>query len=393
MQKSASANGSLAITGNKSASNRTPRQINRNLIFSLIRMWQPVSRAELSRRSGLRRSTVSLIVEELIREQWVFEGEVGKLPRGRRPVLVQLNEQRGVLAVDIHPTQTTIAIADLTGKTTVHSVVDLGLEQKDALQTIVQGLQRLIKEHQGMSFVGVGVCLPGRVDPAQEASIFAPRLKWPSMDIKEQVGKGTGLPVEMDNVANACALAEVWFGDSDANDGLIVVNVSEGIAVGIFANREILRGQKGMAGEFGHIQLQADGGVPCACGNVGCWETLASNTAALRYHRELAGEHAAPSFGLLVKLAMGGQPAAVEALTRSAKELGRGMRVLLSGLAPREIVIVGEMAEAWSLLGPIVEAEMQRGMTAPAPVLRCTPGGEDARLRGAVALILSKGSV
>src|SRR5437879_1379730 len=94
---------SFTFTRKQSASNKTPRQINRNLVFNLIRTRQPISRADLARVSGLQRSTVSLIVEDLIKERWILEGSTGRLPRGRRPTFLELNHQRTVIALDIHP--------------------------------------------------------------------------------------------------------------------------------------------------------------------------------------------------------------------------------------------------------------------------------------------------
>lgn len=391
-QKHSFTSGPFALSRVGSATNRTPRQINRNFIFNLIRRWQPISRADLARHSGLQRSTVSLIIEDLVREGWLFEGATGSLPRGRRPVLIQLYDRRGVVALDVHPSRTAIAITDLSGKIVARKVIVPPKDPMRTLNAICTEICMLIAKHKEKSFMGVGICLPGRTDP-DSLSIFAPRLDWPVAKLKARVARATRLPVEMDNVANACALAEVWFGDSDANDGLVIVNVSEGISIGIFVNGRILRGCRGMAGEFGHVQLQAEDGILCACGNRGCWETLASNTAALRYHRELAGKNAAASFDLLIKAALNGQPTAVQAITRSAVQLGGGIRILLSGLAPREIVIVGELAAAWSLLAPIVEKEITRDCLIKIPKLRCTSDGNDSRLRAAAALVLSEWSV
>jgi predicted NBD/HSP70 family sugar kinase len=393
MQKKQSKSGAFTLSKVQIATNRTPRQINRNFIFNLIRTWQPVSRADLARRSGLQRSTVSLIIEDLVKEGWVFEGATGEAPRGRRPVLIQLHDRLEVIALDIHPSRITIAITDLSGKILVRRVIVPPKRPNMALVAISDGICQLIAEHKKHSFIGIGICLPGRTDPKTQLAIFAPRLDWPIASLKSQVARATGLPVEMDNVANACALAEVWFGDSDANDGLIVVNVSEGISIGIFVNGKILRGYQGMAGEFGHVQLRAEGGVLCACGNRGCWETLASNTATLRYYRELSGKKAEFSFDLLIEQALDGQRSAVEAIARSAVQLGRGIRVLLSGLAPREVVIVGELAAAWSLFAPIVEKEIRRDCLIKIPNIRCANDGNDSRLRAAAALILSEVSV
>src|SRR3984885_7891952 len=105
----------FSFTNKLSASNKIPRQINRNLLFNQIRARQPISRADLARVSGLQRSTVSLIVEELLAARWIVEGSVGQLPRGRRPTFLNVNSQRGVLALDIHPSQTTLAVTDLSG--------------------------------------------------------------------------------------------------------------------------------------------------------------------------------------------------------------------------------------------------------------------------------------
>src|ERR1700684_4320221 len=108
----------LDFTNTQVASSETARDINRGVILNLIRRRQPISRAELARISGLQRSTVSLITEQLIQERWVVYGPTGRLPRGRRPTFLRLNDQRAIIGVDIRPSQTTIALADVNGKFT-----------------------------------------------------------------------------------------------------------------------------------------------------------------------------------------------------------------------------------------------------------------------------------
>jgi predicted NBD/HSP70 family sugar kinase len=380
-----------ASHGKQSASRTTPRNINRSLIYDLVRTRQPISRAELSRRTGLQRSTVSIIVEELIARRWIVEGEIGQLPRGRHPTMIQLNQQRGVLAMDIHPSEVTIAFADLGGRVISQNVFAFPADPAKAIATVLAGMRKVMKAHQGMQFDGVGICVPGRTDRNLQKFIFAPRLHWPIAELRSKIQRSTGLPVEMDNVANACVLAEVWFGDSDSAHDLVVVNVSEGIGIGIFANGRILRGHRGMAGEFGHVQLFPEPGLLCECGNYGCWETLASNTAALRYFRGAAASSEKDlGFVELVRIALAGDTAAVEALTRMASYLGRGIRMVISGLDPREVVIVGDLSAAWHLMEPVIHGEMKRNSLLSAPLLRRTNHGNSARLRGAVALILSK---
>lgn len=386
----------FSFTNKVSASNKIPRQINRNLIFNQVRTRQPISRAELARVSGLQRSTVSLIVEELLSDRWIVEGSMGRLPRGRRPTFLNVNNQRGVLALDVHPFQTTLAVADLGGRIVTRHVLALPDDPQQVVGAIVAAIQNIISECRDRSFDGIGISLPGRLDrtaggPGAERqrtgkTIFAPNIHWPIEDIKSRVEEATGLPVVADNVANACALSEVWFGDSDGMHDLVVVNVSEGLGTGIFANGRILRGEGGSAGEFGHVQMDPDG-LQCGCGSRGCWETLGANPAALRYYRDKAGVPC-PSFEELLKLTENGDPAAVESIEKMCAALGRGLHMIASALAPSEIVVVGDITGIWHRAGSLIDAAMHRFPLATAPRLRPAQDGNKARLRSAVALVM-----
>jgi predicted NBD/HSP70 family sugar kinase len=381
---------SFTFTRKQSASNKTPRQINRNLVFNLIRTRQPISRADLARVSGLQRSTISLIVEDLIRDRWVLEGATGRLPRGRRPTFLELNHHRAVISVDIHPAQTTVAVTDLGGRIVAQQVVNLPADPNRAIPTIIAIIKKLIANHTDISFDGIGISLPGRADPQQQKLIFAPNLKWPVLSLKSKIQRATGLRVEMDNVANACALSEVWFGDSDGLHDLVVVNVSEGIGTGIFSNGQLLRGANGMAGEFGHVEMEHDG-RPCGCGSRGCWETVASNRAGLRYYHEFGGNGAVPNFAALVKMAQSDDEVAIKALEKMSLYLGRGLRMIASALAPSEIIVVGDITSAWHMFGPMIEEELKHNAIAKPPRLRPSFEGNTARLRSAVALVMNPG--
>jgi predicted NBD/HSP70 family sugar kinase len=386
----------FSFTNKISASNKIPRQINRNLIFNQIRTRQPISRADLARVSGLQRSTVSLIVEELLKDRWIVEGSMGRLPRGRRPTFLNVNGQRGVLALDIHPSQTTLAVADLGGRIIAQSLIPLPEDPQRVNTAIVSAIQQIIAANSDRSFDGIGISLPGRLDlnPARSAPgrprsskpIFAPNVRWPIADITSRVEQATGLRVVADNVANACALSEVWFGDSDGMHDLVVVNVSEGLGTGIFTNGRILRGEGGSAGEFGHVQMDPSG-MLCGCGSRGCWETLAANPAGMRYYAELVNMPS-PPFEDLLKLAEVGDPAGRKAIERMCAALGRGMHMIASALAPAEIIVVGDITTIWNIAGPLIEAEMRRLPSATVPRLRPTQEGNKARLRSAVALVM-----
>ena len=167
---------------------------------------------------------------------------------------------------------------------------------------------------------------------------------------------------------------------------LVVVNVSEGIGTGIFANGRIIRGEGGSAGEFGHVQVEPNG-LPCGCGSRGCWETVASNRAGMRYYTEIAHKPS-PGFEELLRLVEDGDPAAKQAIEKMCVALGRGMHMIASALAPSEIVVVGDITPLWYLAGPLVEAEMRRNPLVRVPRVRSAHEGNKARLRSAVALVM-----
>jgi predicted NBD/HSP70 family sugar kinase len=379
---------SLEAANGKVASNRTPRQINSKFILNMIRRRHPISRADLARSSGLRASTISLIVEELIASQWVLEGKVANSSRGRKPMLLSLNDQRCVIALDIHPSQTTVAIADIGGRIVAQNVVSLPSQPAQAIGAMTRAIRQTIEMNPYKQFEGIGICLPGRTDVGARSLIFAPNLRWPVVRLKSRIERDTGLPVRMDNVANACALAEVWFGDSDGKHDLVVVEVSEGLGTGILVNQAIARGERGMAGEFGHVQMTEDGPL-CNCGNRGCWETLASNRAAIRFYDEISGNKRQITFTGLLRLANARDACAMAAMDRVAENLGRGMRMIAAALAPTEIIVVGEITSLWHSIGPKVELALRGSSLASNIRVRPAYDGASARLRSAAALVLA----
>src|SRR3954471_1221789 len=313
---------------NQGASSEVVRGINRRIVLNLIRTRQPISRADLARASGLQRSTISLIVEQLIDEEWVIEGPLGRLPRGRRPTFLGLNDDRVIIGVDIRPTQTTVALADANGKFMSQEVMGTPSDPQLALKRLIQSIKRVKDGCHGKMIEGVGISLPGRFDHSVNRLVFAPNLKWPDFDIRNPIEEQTGLDVELENAANACVLAEVWFDRVHQPRNLVVVTVSEGIGTGVLANGNLVRGLGGMAGEFGHVPLDPTGPV-CSCGSCGCWEVFASNRAPIRFYLESGTTTDRLSSPALLALADQGNTRAIAALERMAHYLGRGMRMIV----------------------------------------------------------------
>lgn len=375
----------------RTASSEVVRDINRRVVLNLIRTRHPISRADLARASGLQRSTISLIVEQLIAESWVLEGPTGRLPRGRRPTFLRLNEDRVIIGVDIRPTQTTVALADANGQFTFQEAAPTEADPDAAIEGLIASIRKIMASCGGKKIEGIGISIPGRFDPSTDRLVFAPNLKWRDIDLRGRIAEATGLEVEIENAANACALAAVWFDHLAAHRNIVVVTVSEGIGTGVLVNEELVRGLSGMAGEFGHVPVDRTGPV-CGCGSRGCWEVFASNRAALRYYEESGNGERGLSFLDLLGRAEHGDARAAQALDKMAHHLGRGMRMIVAGLAPERIIVIGDLTRSWHRFGPVIEAEVAAQALPGGAVPAVIPTHEDgmARLRGTIALVLQK---
>jgi predicted NBD/HSP70 family sugar kinase len=361
------------------ASSEIVRDINKRVVLNLLRERQPISRADLARASGLQRSTISLIVEELIEEQWIIEGPTVPLPRGRRPTFLRLNDERVIIGVDVRPTLTTVALADVNGHFTTTEVMETSADPRAGIQALTASILRLKEE-----------CGTRKIEGSDRLA-FAPNLKWAGVDIRKPLEETTGLEVQLENAANACVLAAVWFDHTPCRN-LVVVTVSEGIGTGVLVNGHLARGLSGLAGEFGHVPLDAQGPF-CSCGSRGCWEVFGSNRAALRYYFEAAGkEEPELTFGGLMTRADQGDLCAEAALDRMAQALGRGMRMIVAGLDPEEILVVGDLTRSWQRFGPVIGREVESQVLSGGRAPRLVPVHEGgmARLRGTVALVLQK---
>ena len=374
------------------ASSENARDINRDILLEIIRSKQPISRADLSRASGLQPSTVSAIVGQLIEEKWITEGAVAKRPRGRRPTMLALNDQLVILAADLRPGHAILAVVDLNGRFLTRQVITLPSEADRASIKLAEALQVLREQHPDKTFEGVGVSVPGRVDPETQRILLAPNLNWVNFDLKKPLTEWLGLQIELDNAANACLISELWSGHMDGVRNAVLISVSEGIGSAILANGQIVSGRNGLAGEFGHVPIDPAGPL-CGCGRRGCWEMFASSNAALRYYEELSPKMPAPRIQDLSKLAEEGDEKALAALERQARALGCGLRLVTTALAPEMIIVIGDITPLWFRLAPIVEREMTTSMLAgTTPRLCASSDGELARLRGAAALVLQRHS-
>jgi predicted NBD/HSP70 family sugar kinase len=306
--------------------------------------------------------------------------------------MLSVNEDLVTLALDIHPNRAIVAVVDLSGRFLSHESITTATDPEAAIAEIIKKMRSLRKKYKDKTFEGIGVSVPGRVDPVTHKLLMAPNLKWDGFDVRSTLEKAMGLQVEIDNDANACLLSELWFGRLEGVRNAVLIAVAEGLGTAILAGGQLHSGFHGLAGEFGHIPIDPKGPT-CECGQRGCWEMFASSRAALKTYRKLSRKAQPLDIRTLLRLAQDKDPVALKAIKAQAVALGRGLRLITAALSPERILITGEMTSCWDVIGPIVQQEMEAGMLAgPAPRLTTAGDGYLARLSGGAALLLQRHS-
>ena len=384
------------------ATRGTSREINRRIVLNLVRTHQPISRADLARAMGVRRGTVSLIINDLLKGGFVFEGVAGETLRGRRPTFLYIDSRRrAVAAVDVRSSQTYLMLADLIGKP-IAGVTGFPTprDPKQLVSTLASRIRALLADHKDVDACeGVGVVVPGMVEPNTMRVLYAPTLGWRNVDLRQPLADAIGLRVELENSGRACALAQLWamHGEAAAAGDLVFVNVSDGLGVGVVIHGEMLRGRNNVAGELGHVPLSGEG-PRCACGAAGCWEAYVSNRATLaRYFgRPLEADSTIPDeqryFRIedLIARARAGDVKALAAVQATGRFLGLGLASVVNAYDPARVYVGGEITAAWDLIEPTVRAGLAERVLTPAAAaldIRTVATSEYPRLQGAAWLV------
>lgn len=378
------------------ARSNTIRDINRQIVLNYVRDLSPISRADIARETALQRSTVSAIVEDLQTAGLIEEIGTGNSTGGRKPTLLKIKTGSPVaVGIDVTPRTTTVAVADLAGKVLEQEVFPTSPDADWMTREIIEKVSKLAKNNH-KNKLEVGISVPGITDQSTGKVLYIPFFKWRNWDICKQITRSTNLHVTIDNDANAIALAELWFGRGKIRKikNFITVLVGEGIGTGVIFEGQVYRGEKGAAGEFGHMIVgTADAPVQCSCGSRDCWEAYASENAIIaRYQNSFVAPPAEIDIGRLLELANNGDENAVQSLRASAGYLGIGISNLIVGLSPEAIVVSGTITRAWNLiadeLNSIAERSVRGGL--PKTILMASSLGDNPTLIGALSLVLAR---
>ncbi|MGC8967116.1 MAG: ROK family transcriptional regulator [Thermus sp.] len=323
------------------------RRLNRRAILEHLRKG-PLTRAELSRRTGLAKSAISRLVEELLQEGLLEEGAFTSPPLGRPGTLLHLRPgARFALGAELGVEGTVLLALDWRGevlwaKEWAHPR-ETGLEAR---------LRRLLEEALPLSegALGLGFTLPGVVVSGR--LLLAPNLGWKDLDLGLLRAP---LPLWPENDAKASALSEVFL---HGETHLAYLVLSTSLGVGVVAEGRLLRGVNGALGELGH--WLGNGGKPCACGRRGCLETELGLDNLLAHHRALGGR--AEDLEALLHLARGGDSLALRALAHLGEALGRFLANLAVAYDPARVVVGGKVAEFF----PLLEDSLRRALEAHA---------------------------
>ncbi|MFC4564319.1 ROK family protein [Nocardiopsis mangrovi] len=358
------------------------------------------NRTELAAATGLSFATVASIVKELL-AVGVLRETARERSRGGRPAArIALDPRRGrVVGVDVAETYIRADLYDVALERL--RSVRLSLDPADnrvgdVVALIVRAAGEVIGADRA-AVLGVGVSVPGQVDPEGGTSVFAPNWNWHDVPLRDELERDLRLPLVLDNPLKAITTAELWSGGGRESGDLVVVNLGTGVGIGIAIGGALHRGVTNSAGEWGHSTLDLDG-PPCRCGGAGCVEAFVGAPAILERWRRAGGEvppGQEEGIAALAAAAARDDPAALAAVSGTGRYLGAALANLVNIVNPELIVLAGWVGtELGERLRAVAETEMKRqALTRPLEAARlrmCAVEGNGVSL-GAATFALEAG--
>jgi predicted NBD/HSP70 family sugar kinase len=370
------------------------RLVNRQLLLELIRLHQPISRAQLSKATGMVRSNVSSVVDELIADRLVTERMGVPAGRGRVPLFLELNDNGYPLfAVNLRSARTTVALSALSGHVRDSCVIESHRDPRDFVAGLADAM-RVLAGRNGIRLKqvrGVGVSVPGLADSAAGEVIALPYFpEYAGYPLAREIEHRTGVSANVENDCNLAAMALLWHGKADGEylSNFVLVDAGDvGLGAGIALRREVYRGHdRRFAAEFGHMVVKPDG-PRCRCGRRGCLELFATDQAT--WHRHTGSpKFDSEGFEALVEAAEAGDGTAIQAFRETEEYLAVAIGNLTCALNPAVVILSGQITR---VPGTVKRIRAQLSETMFAPELRPAPlRSDELFLRGAICLSSEK---
>ncbi|GAA3535551.1 ROK family glucokinase [Aeromicrobium panaciterrae] len=278
------------------------------------------------------------------------------------------------IGIDIGGTKIAAGVVDEDGRIVSRVKRETPTTEAPAVIDAIAEITEEFRREHHITAVGIGAA--GFVDATQSTVLFAPHLAWRNEPLRDSVARRTGLPVMVDNDANASGWAEWRFGAAQGEADLVLITLGTGIGGALVIDGQPYRGKFGIAGEFGHMQV-VPGGRPCECGNHGCWEQYASGRVLTRRARAAATEGTDLGKAMLAEVgdveriegslvsrhADEGNAEAAEWIAEVGDWLGVGLANLAAALDPGMFVIGGGVSDAGALLIDPARAAYSRTLT------------------------------
>ncbi|MDM8530346.1 ROK family protein [Anaerolineales bacterium HSG25] len=386
------------------------REINLSTILRCLQSAEGYSRARLATLTGLNKTTVSSLAEELLNRNLIHETRQDSSGTGRPATLLEMNPEAGhIIGLELGVDFVSVILTNFVGKILWKQLKNIDPETPQ--EAIIGYTLHLIDKARtanldtGIRLLGVGVTLPGMVDVETGTLLFSPNLRWRDIALYEIFHNHTGLPVYIDNDANAAAIGEHLFGVAQGVQHFIFLSMGVGIGSGLFLNGQLYRGGFGIAGEIGHTNLMADSNRPCRCGKRGCWETSCNQYALIERARALLDvghdsllpklmleQNSRLTVSLIAQAAEQNDEVALEALADIAAPIGMGISNLVNIFNPDMVVLGGMLSLAGKHLLPTIKKNVNEyTLVEMRQTLNIVQSdfGPTANVVGAIALVVN----
>ena len=364
----------------------TLRENNEQLVLATLIEEKSISRAQISKMTGLNKASVSDIANKLIDNQFIHEVGSGESTTsgGRKPILLQLNKFSGLtLTIDLGYDYVSYLVTYLNGEVLKKETLSIQVDKSSCLEVIqhIYQEQRATAEESPYGITSLSIAVHGIV--SDNRIIFTPYYDLDEIDLYGILSEKLSIPIHIENEANLSALAEKTF--STAVSNLVSISVHSGVGAGIIVNNELYHGRDGRSGEIGHTILYPNG-KKCPCGNHGCLEQYSSQKAILAAFQEAKKDDQLTLYDLITAYSTS-DTIANELIKNFALYLSIGINNVIASYGPEKIYLHSTLVTEIPELLPLIKQNILSSFSVPVPIESSTLKESGILLGGAALSI------